>query len=166
MLGILDIPVVLGLFVSKVDLIGSSYFQATKAYNKVAEVSKNLKPSNIANDIIDIRGVEKANDLNAVVISPSSNNKDILRKGDVIDKVTKSVVNPSFTEALQGIFASRLKQIRKSEKYFDSVVESENPEDMVKVMGALNEAEVTLQQVIAVRDKFVDAFLKILNMPL
>ena len=89
----------------------------------------------------------------------------VLRQGDNLDIISKKASsNPSFTTVVQELFRERLKKIKSGEA--KSLKGIRGKAGMLEVMEAVNESEVALQQVLVIRDKFVNAYTDILKMTL
>jgi len=71
---------------------------------------------------------------------------------------------PGFGEVLEKVARETVGTLQKSEKL--SALALTGKADMTQVVQAVNNAEMTLQTVTAVRDKIVSAYQEILKMPM
>lgn len=71
---------------------------------------------------------------------------------------------PSFSQALQNAAASAVETLQKSEQVSQQAVTGQV--DLRDVVLAVNNAEIALQTVIAVRDKVILAYQEIMRMPI
>jgi flagellar hook-basal body complex protein FliE len=95
----------------------------------------------------------------------------VLRKGDDINlnkipnSATTSAANSSkFSNMLHDSIQKNANTVRKAERFTKHAVRSKA--NLVEVMNAVNESELALQQVVAVRDRFLTAIQDILKMPI
>jgi flagellar hook-basal body complex protein FliE len=121
----------------------TNFNQGVNAYNKALSNAKGLMPS---------KGTEK--------IAPTMN---VLRAGDNIDVNVQSAKH-SFPSIIKEIVTPPIQQIKQGEVQTKKAIVS--GADHIEVMSSLNSAETALETVIAVRDKFINAYLDILKMPL
>ncbi len=120
------------------------------------------------NDLINSRNSVADAGINDQIYKQQRQNtsQNILRAGDVIDVVNNSKANivPKFTTFMRSLAQAKLRKIRSAEEYSDKALKGQA--SMMEVMTATNEAELILQQVLTVRDKFVSAYMEVLRMPL
>lgn len=129
--------------------IVTQYNEATAAYKRAMQASKNIKPEERDNQDKFVR---------------STSEQSILRKGDDLDLRVNQTSAPSFSEVVNKLFKAKVKKIEDAEvKSLDAI---KGKVGMVEVMNAVNDSEIVLQQIVTVRDKFVNAYLEILKMPL
>jgi len=125
-----------------------SNLNAINAYHKTQKAMNGLKSSGAA---------EQPQQLN------------ILRMGDNLEIVNK--VKPSqFAEVLSSVIEPEFTKIRKAEKISNKVMSSSpnnvTGPDLIGFIAAVNEAEASIQKVVAVRDKVLSAYLDIIKMPI
>jgi flagellar hook-basal body complex protein FliE len=96
---------------------------------------------------------------------------NVLRKGDDINlsklqnTATTNAVNSSkFSSMLHNSIKKNVNTVRNAERFTKHAVRSKA--NLVEVMNAVNESELALQQVVAVRDRFLTAIQDILKMPI
>ena len=133
-----------------------SFTQASNAYRKALESSKNA--SKIA-----------GSDSKDQIVSSAKQFSGVLRSGDVIDaNGAKDGTAISFSEVIQGITKQKFEQVKKADRKIQSVIDDNDQSEtnLVDVMSAVNESEVALQQIITIRDKFINAYQDIIKMPL
>jgi flagellar hook-basal body complex protein FliE len=70
----------------------------------------------------------------------------------------------SFGDFLEGAIKDSVGTIRQGEKM--AAMQATGKADIVSVVNAVNAAEITLDTVVAVRDKVVQAYQAIMNMPI
>lgn len=142
------------------ELISSAikdYKEAAQAYSKAMQSSKNGS-KNIKDPQNNQDRFVKSNPVNA--------SQNVLRQGDNLDLFVKSTANtaPSFSLVVKEILKEKINKIKTAEKKSLDAVKGKA--GMVEVMNAVNESEIALQQIVTIRDKFVNAYLEILKMPL
>lgn len=89
---------------------------------------------------------------------------DILRVGDRIDVASNTSNKPRFSSLVDQFLIPATKEISKVDKVADQVVKGRG--DIITAMATINEAEILLQQVIAVRDRFIAAYQDLIKTPL
>lgn len=91
---------------------------------------------------------------------------DILRTGDDIEiqaGISRQKA-PSFSNLVETALNKQIEKIGKAETAANQTII--NNEDLVAVMAAVNESETALQEVVAIRDKFILMYQEIIKMPL
>jgi flagellar hook-basal body complex protein FliE len=117
--------------------------------------------------ISDYKGIKSS--MNDANIDLSKLN--VLRAGDNIELVKKAPT-PDFPAILTQVMEPQVNKLRAAEKESKKTLApssdkaSLNAIDLVGLVTAVNEAETALTTIVAVRDKFLDAYMKILNMPI
>ncbi len=137
----------------------------------VALGNKGADIGSVRNDIIGHGKVDQSGSSQSSTSSTNqngvNNKQNVLRAGDVIEVITKSgavASTPKFTTFMRNLAKAKLKSIRDAEEYSEKAVEGKA--SMMEVMAATNEAELVLQQVVTLRDKFVAAYMEVMRMPL
>lgn len=158
---------------SSIEKYHSSAAEAYRKINNTAKAISKVAGDIVPQDTIVINSGSKTlpdNDVISSSKSPSlsSANKDsivkqplnVLRSSDVTDVVGKS----SFPNFVKNFVEKKVNSIRKGDRKTDQSINQEA--SIIEVMSAVNEAEVALQEVVSVRDKFVNAYQELLKMPL
>jgi flagellar hook-basal body complex protein FliE len=148
----------------------SIYTQATANYNKTAQVINKVSQS-ISNEPKDIVSLGQKNtsyvdSINGSKPIDSNNSTDIksaaiLRQGDDLTAVAAIKTQTPFLGFLKNTIATKFNALRKAERASTAAVH--NDDNMIEVMAAVNEASIALEQVVAVRDKFVSAYMEIMK---
>jgi len=133
--------------------IDNNYSIASNSYNKNAKLIDTI--SRRALDIEDKVSIGRKEHLDSTKVTNqlSTPRIDIILKGDQL--ITEKQTN--FSTILQ----EKFKKIIKTETLSSRDIETET--NLVELAATVNEAEIQLQQVVHVRDKFVAAFKEILN---
>ena len=125
--------------------IKATYNQAVDAYKRT---NKNIKTT----------GLPSQN-------SNTTSGAGVLYSGDKIDVLSQGVSkSPQFSTVIQELIKNRVQKVKSSEKVSLDAIKGKA--GMLEVMAAVNDSEIALQEIIAVRDKIVGAYLDILKMPL
>ncbi|MFQ3307172.1 MAG: flagellar hook-basal body complex protein FliE [Candidatus Midichloriaceae bacterium] len=125
----------------------SSYNKAVDAYTSANKQAKNL--SSLKSDD---KFVKQSNDLS------------ILKSGDNLSLVNNVSKSAQFSSIVNEVLKEKIEKVRKSEKA--SVDGIMGKKSAIEVMAALNESEMAIQELIAVRDKLVSSYMDVLKMPL
>ncbi len=146
----------------------SIYTKATTSYNRASQ-SINKATAPIDNEIKDIVSLKQQNNHDVGSVNTISSGRivddataAILQQGDNLIPATGN--RQSFFESLKDTVAAKFHKLKRAEKASTAAVRGD--EDMMEVMAAVNEASITLEQVVAVRDKFVNAYNEIMKMSL
>jgi flagellar hook-basal body complex protein FliE len=91
---------------------------------------------------------------------------NILRAGDDIEVQAGASRQkaPSFSSLVDTVLSKQIEKVGKAENAVNQTIISN--EDLVEVMAAVNESETALQEVVAIRDKFILMYQEIIKMPL
>lgn len=71
---------------------------------------------------------------------------------------------PSFANMVEDAVGSAVQSIRKGEEM--SIAAAKNEAELVDVVTAIANAEITLETVVAVRDRMISAYQQIMRMPI
>lgn len=71
---------------------------------------------------------------------------------------------PNFTHFLEGAMNEAVSTMKNGEKM--AAQQAAGKADMVSVVNAVNSAELTLDTVVAIRDRVIQAYQSIMNMPI
>lgn len=161
-------------------IVPSTYSQAAEAYRKALDNMRAMSQDKVNNtgrepqDIISIGnktdfglhndGVSKPINAQNISSQDQINKTNILRNGDVIDVVAKAPSAPTFSTFMRTLAKAKVKSLRNAEEYTEKAIEGQA--SMMEVMAATNEAELILQQVVTLRDKFITSYMEVLRMPL
>ena len=126
--------------------ISSHFNQAVDAYKKANKQAAD-QPQSLSKD----QSTNQADGLG------------VLHDGDRID-IIKQGTAPQFSDIIQEVITENFQKIKKSEQSAMDAIKGKA--NMIEVMAAINESEITLQEIVTIRDKIVSAYLDILKMPL
>ncbi len=126
-----------------------NHLSGVSAYNKALQAHHKIKASQHEN-IAAIRGILKKGDDFSLVSKPTNipeNDFSAVLKNTMLKNPLNSIHKVS--DSLRAISSSDAQDIK-----FDTI----------ELMESINEAQLTLNAVLAVRDSFIDAYKAILNM--
>ena len=141
--------------------IKATYNQAVDAYKRT---NKNIKTTGLPS-----QNSKTTNTTSGAGVLYSGDKIDVLSQGvskshlfsTVIQEVSKTA---TATTMIQELIKNRVQKVKSSEKVSLDAIKGKA--GMLEVMAAVNDSEIALQEIIAVRDKIVGAYLDILKMPL
>jgi flagellar hook-basal body complex protein FliE len=119
-----------------------------KIYNKILEANKSIKASAFDNAV--------------------KKQMNVLRQGDNLEVVANNNTTPtqSFADIVSTLVQQSTNKITAASKVVDIALNDPNNKvDSMQIMAAINDAQIALDEIIAIRDKFIDAYKTILNMP-
>ncbi len=145
------------LVTMSIDTIPSvSYNTASINYDKHSKAAAKFSDlSEIIQDYVDINQKDNKEIGGVETLIKSANN--VLYDGDKIDIKQQTKSKGFFT-----LIQAQLNKIAGAEKVATESVDQES--NLIELTQAVNEAEIALQQVIQIRDKFVNAFNEITKM--
>jgi flagellar hook-basal body complex protein FliE len=131
-----------------------SYSVASNLYDKNSRLlDKVIQNANQVQDKVSIGEEERLLNQNAVLLDKPAIQYDVLTDSDTIKRVNGN--------SFFNIIKEKFNKIRNSE---DLSAKNINQEvNIVELTNALNEAEIAIQQIVAVRDKLVSGYKDILN---
>lgn len=98
-------------------------------------------------------------------------NLNVLRVGDQIDVVAKSEATPSFQNVMIAAMEPEVQKVRKAEHIAKNVFTGPSAgliqgPDLVNLIESVNAADSAIQTVVTARDKMVEAWRRIYEMPI
>ena len=127
--------------------IKPNFNNAVEAYQKANKNVKNLGSTTQTNKV------------------NTNSGQGVLYAGDKMDILSQGVSKTSqFSSIVQELIKARVQKVKKADKVSLDAIKGKT--GMIEVMEAINNSEITLQEIVTVRDKIVSSYLDILKMPL